>query len=339
MDKADTTTAGRDVAVRREPYTARLAEMLGRLLRTTEIAMFFAVALLVIVATIINPRFLGLDNSKTLTRDTAILAIASIGEGFAILVGHIDLAVGSLYGLGGVLVAYFIVTRGMPIALAIPLTLLIMLVIGWIHGMFVTKLKMHGFLITLVTMGVARGVCLVLTKGWPIIDLPRAYNVIGQGHVFNIPVPVLIFLFILAATVFLLRFTYIGRQIYAAGGNIEAARLSGVNVDNRIILCFVISALCGGLVGMIQAGRLTIGHPGAGAGYELSAITACIVGGLSFAGGEGSVLGVAVGAALIGVLQNAMIMLNVSPYWHQIVIGFVLCLAIVFDYVRRRRRV
>ncbi len=339
MGKADSSTVGREMAARAKEAPSGLSAVLRRLLTTTEVAMFVVVVFLVILAAIINPRFIGLDNSKTLTRDIAILGIAAIGEGFAILTGNIDLSVGSLYGLGGVLVAYCIVTRGMPIALAIPLTLLIGLVIGLIHGLFVTKLKMHGFLITLVTMGVARGVCLVLTKGWPIIDLPRAYNVIGQGHVFNIPVPFLIFAAILATTVFLLRFTYIGRQIYAAGGNIEAARLSGVNVDNRIILCFVISAVCASLTGMIQAGRLTLGHPGAGSGYELSAITACIVGGLSFAGGEGSVLGIAVGAALIGVLQNAMIMLNVSPYWHQIVIGMVLLLAIVFDYVRRRRRV
>jgi len=339
MGKAETSTVSRDIAARRRAAPTGLVGFLGRLLRTTEVVMFVVVVSFVVLSTIINPRFLGLDNAKTLTRDIAILGIAAIGEGFAILTGNIDLSVGSLYGLGGVLIAYFIVTRGMAISIAIPLTLFIGLVLGLIHGLFVTKLKMHGFLITLVTMGVARGVCLVLTKGWPIIDLPRAYTVIGQGHIFNIPVPVIIFVTIVAATFFLLRFTYIGRQIYAAGGNIEAARLSGVNVDNRIILCFVISAVCSSLVGMIQAGRLTLGHPGAGSGYELSAITACIVGGLSFAGGEGSVLGIAIGAALIGVLQNAMIMLNVSPYWHQIVIGMVLLLAIVFDYVRRRRRV
>jgi ribose transport system permease protein len=339
MSKIETSIVDREVVAKPQARPAGLTGLLGKLLRTTEVAMLLVVIFLVVISAIINPRFIGLDNSKTLTRDTAILGIAAIGEGFAILVGHIDLSVGSLYGLGGVLIAYFIVTRGIAISLAIPLTLFIGLVIGLIHGLFVTKLKMHGFLITLVSMGVARGVCLVLTKGWPIIDLPRAYNVIGQGHVFNIPVPVLIFLAILGATFFLLRFTYIGRQIYAVGGNIEAARLSGVNVDNRIILCFVISALCSTLVGMIQAGRLTLGHPGAGSGYELSAIASCIVGGLSFAGGEGSVLGIAVGAALMGVLQNAMIMLNVSPYWHQIVIGFVLLLAIIFDYMRRKRRI
>lgn len=317
---------------------ANLTTPLRGLLRTTEMIMFLAVIILVTVSTLINPRFIGVDNLHSVSRDIALLGIAGIGEGFAILVAGIDLSVGSMLGLGGVLVAYFIVTQGLPIWVGMLLTLLIGLGVGVIHGLFVTKLKMHGFLITLVTMGVARGASLVITKGWPIIDLPDSYNLIGQGYVANIPIPVIIFVVILAVTLFLLRFTYIGRQIYAAGGNMEAARLSGVNVDARIILCYVIAALCSSLVGMIMAGRLTIGHPGAGEGYELLAITACIVGGLSFFGGEGSMLGIAVGASMIGVLQNAMIMLKVSPYWHRIVIGLVLLSAIVFDYVRRRRR-
>ena len=319
-------------------FLGNLATPLRGLLKTTEMIMFLAVIILVTVSTLINPRFIGVDNLHSMGRDIALLGIAGIGEGFAILVAGIDLSVGSMIGLGGVLVAYFIVSQGLPIWVGMLLTLLIGLGVGVIHGLFVTKLKMHGFLITLVTMGVARGASLVITKGWPIIDLPRSYNVIAQGYVANIPIPVIIFVAILAVTLFLLRFTYIGRQIYAAGGNMEAARLSGVNVDARIILCYVIAALCSSLVGMIQAGRLTIGHPGAGEGYELLAITACIVGGLSFFGGEGSVLGIAVGASMIGVLQNAMIMLKVSPYWHRIVIGLVLLSAIVFDYVRRRRR-
>lgn len=322
----------------KKSFITNLTTSLGESLKTTEMIMFLVLIVLVTVAALINPRFIGVDNLHTLTRDSAILGIAGIGEGFAILVAGIDLSVGSILALGGVLVAYFIVTQGFPIWAGIVLTLLIILLVGLIHGLFVTKLKMHGFLITLVTMGVARGACLVITKGWPIIDLPRSYNVIGQGYVASIPVPVIIFAAILGGTFFLLRFTYIGRQIYASGGNIEAAHLSGVNVDARIILCYVISAACACLVGMIQAGRLTIGHPGAGEGYELDAITACIVGGLSFFGGEGTVIGIAIGASIIGVLQNAMIMLRVSPYWHRIVIGLVLLLAIVFDYVRRRRR-
>jgi ribose transport system permease protein len=206
--------------------------------------------------------------------------------------------------------------------------------------MYVTKLHMHGFLITLVTLGVARGFILVLTNAFPIPGLPSGYNYLGQGYIFNvIPVPVIICLIIAAIAFYLLRFTYIGRQIYAAGGNIEAARFSGVNVDARIILCYVISVVCASIVGIIQAARMSLGHPGSGEGYELLAITACILGGLSLMGGEGGVPGILIGALLIGVLQNEMVMLNINPYWHKIVISLVLLVAITFDYVRRRRRV
>jgi ribose/xylose/arabinose/galactoside ABC-type transport system permease subunit len=149
---------------------------------------------------------------------------------------------------------------------------------------------------------------------------------------------VIICAFVAVVAHFLLRYTFIGRQIYAAGGNKEAARFSGVNVDARIILCYIVSVVCAVTVGMIQAGRMSLGHPGTGEGYELLAIAACILGGLSLMGGEGSVLGVLVGSMLIGVLQNEMIILNINPYWHRIVIYMVLLVAITFDYVRRRRR-
>ena len=150
--------------------------------------------------------------------------------------------------------------------------------------------------------------------------------------------PVVICVIVAGLAYYLLRYTYIGRQIYAVGGNIEATRLSGVNVDARVILCYIISVVCASLVGIIQAGRLSLGHPGAGEGFELLAITACILGGLSLMGGQGSVIGILVGSLLIGVLQNEMVMLNINPFWHKIVIGLVLLVAITFDYARRRRR-
>jgi ribose transport system permease protein len=271
------------------------------------------------------------------TRDTAILGIAAIGVGFTIITAGIDLSVGSIVGLGGVLAAYFIVKWGLPIWLGIILTLLVGGAIGYIHGLFVTKLNMHGFLITLVTLGVARGSILVITNGFPITGVPDSLAFLGQGNVLGlIPVPVIIFLIVAGLAMFLLRFTYVGRQIYAVGGNIEATRLSGVNVDARIILCYVVSVVCASLVGIIQAGRLSLGHPGAGEGFELLAITACILGGLSLMGGQGNVVGILVGSALIGVLQNEMVMLNINPFWHKIVIGLVLLAAITFDYTRRR---
>ena len=319
---------------------AGVLETVKNLFKVPEFILLLAVIVLMIFGGIVNPRFLDIENLKIVTRDIAILAIAAVGVGFPILTGGIDLSIGSLVGFGGVMAAFFIMTWGMPIWLGILMTLGLGVLIGLAHGLFVTKLKMHGFLITLVTFGLARGFILVLTNAFPITGLPAAFNWLGQGYLFDlIPIPVVICILVAGSLFYLLHYSYIGRHIYAAGGNIEAARFSGVKVDARIILCYIISVVCASIVGMIQAGRLTMGHPGSGEGYELLAITACILGGVSFAGGAGGIPGMLVGASMIGLLQNEMVMLNVNPYWHKIVISLVLLAAITFDYVRRRRRV
>jgi ribose transport system permease protein len=307
--------------------------------KRTEVVLFFVILLLIVLGGIVNPRFLGIENLKIMTRDIAILAIASVGVGFVILTGGIDLSVGSIVGLGGVMSAYFMMVWHLPIWLSIVLTLGLGFLIGLYHGTFVTRLHMHGFLITLVTMGLARGAILVLTNAFPITGLPLGFNAIGQGYLFNlIPIPVLICIGVAAVSYYLLRYSYIGRQIYAAGGNAEAARFSGVNVDARVSLTYIISVMCASTVGIIQAARMSLGHPGAGEGYELLAITACILGGVSFMGGEGGVPGILIGAILIGTLQNEMVMVNINPYWHKIVISMVLLAAVSFDYLRRQRR-
>ncbi len=309
------------------------------ILASPEFLILLVVIILFVIGAVVNPRFAGIENLKILSRDAAILAIAAIGVGFTIIAAGIDLSIGSIIGLGGVLTAYLTVKAGLPLGLAVALTFTVAAAIGAFHGLYVTKLRMHGFLVTLVTLGVARGAILVLTGGFPITSIPRSFAYLGQGMLFGlIPIPVIICLIVALLAHYLLRYTYVGRQIYAAGGNIEATRLSGVNVDARIILCYVISVVCASLVGIIQAGRLSLGHPGAGEGFELLAITACILGGLSLMGGQGTVLGILVGSLLIGVLQNEMVMLNINPFWHRIVIGFVLLLAISFDYGRRRRQ-
>jgi ribose transport system permease protein len=314
-------------------------ERIKGLFRITEFVLLLIVIGLFIIGWVINPRFVNTGNLQILFRDTALLAIAAIGVGFTILTGGIDLSVGSIVGLAGVMSAYFMMTWRLPIWLSIILTLFLGLLIGLYHGLFVTKLKMHGFLITLVTMGLARGAILVLTNAFPITGLPRGFTNIGQEYILGIPIPVLIAIVIAVTAYYLLRYTYIGRQIYAVGGNVDAARFSGVSVDKRIILCYIVSVVCASVVGMIQAARLSLGHPGSGEGYELLAITACILGGISFMGGQGGVIGIVVGALLIGTLQNLLVMVNVNPYWHKIVISLVLLAAITIDYARRRRRV
>lgn len=310
-----------------------------QLLKSPEFIMFLVVIGLLVAGWFQNPNVMSEANLKIMTRDIAILGIAAIGVGFAIITGGIDLSVGSMVGFGGVMVAYFMKEYGWSIWVSIVATMALGSLVGLMHGLFVTKLKMHGFLITLVTMGLARGFILVITASFPITGLTPEFTYIGQGYVSDlIPVPVIICLVVAALAFYLLRYTYIGRQIYAAGGNAEAARYSGVNVDRRVILAYIISAVCAVMVGMIQAARMGLGHPGTGEGYELLAIAACVLGGYSLMGGEGTVPGVIVGAMLIGVLQNLMVILKIDPYYHKIIIYSVLLIAITIDYMRRRRR-
>lgn len=310
-----------------------------QLLKSPEFIMFLVVIGLLVAGWFQNPNVMSEANLKIMTRDIAILGIAAIGVGFAIITGGIDLSVGSMVGFGGVMVAYFMKEYGWSIWVSIVVTMALGSLVGLMHGLFVTKLKMHGFLITLVTMGLARGFILVITASFPITGLTPEFTYIGQGYVSDlIPVPVIICLVVAALAFYLLRYTYIGRQIYAAGGNAEAARYSGVNVDRRVILAYIISAVCAVMVGMIQAARMGLGHPGTGEGYELLAIAACVLGGYSLMGGEGTVPGVIVGAMLIGVLQNLMVILKIDPYYHKIIIYSVLLIAITIDYMRRRRR-
>jgi len=316
-------------------HSVPLAHWLSRLLHQNELMLLLILVLMIVAVTLGNPRFLSADNVQSLTRDIALIALLGVGQAFVILLGSIDLSVGSVYGLCGVIAAIFIVTWKLPILPAIVLTLAIGASIGIVHGLFVSKLKMHGFLITLVTLGLARGMAIAITTGYPVTGIPADMRPLAQATLLGLPIPFIILIVIAAAAFVLARFTFIGRQIYAVGGNAEAARLSGVPVDRRIILCFAISACCAALVGIINAARLASGHPAAGTGAELTA-AACVIGGVSLYGGQGSILGVVIGAAIMGVLQNAMIILRVSPYWHEVVIALVLLTAITLDMWRRR---
>lgn len=323
-----------------------LGAWLRGIVRTNEFALLMLLVIGVALVTSRNPRFLAPSNIGTLGRDIALIGLLGVGECFTILLGGIDLSVGSVYGLSGVLVAFFSVppspgqlisTVGLPVPIAIILTLCIGTLFGVFHGLFVSKLKMHGFLITLVTLVLARGLAIAITTGYPISGIPQELLPIAQSSWLNIPIPFIILIIVVIIAVIFTRFTYIGRQIYAVGGNTEAARLSGVPVDRRIILCYALCSFCAALVGIISAGRLTSGHPSAGEGAELIAIAACVLGGISLYGGQGTIIGVLIGAMIMGSLQNATIILEISPYFQQIVLGLVLLTAITFDFWRRRR--
>ncbi|MCS7201296.1 MAG: ABC transporter permease [Dictyoglomus sp.] len=314
------------------------SRVLRRSIYFRELNILIALIILSTVITIINPRFLSSFNLQIIARQIAIFGLLAIGETLVIIGGGIDLSVGSLVALTGVLVALFM-KNGLGVTTSILIVLILSSLIGLWHGLFVTKLKVPPFIITLGTLTAARGLASVITKGWPIIGLPEKFFFIGQGDILGIPFPLIILIFFASIAFFITKYSVLGRQLYATGGNIEAARLSGIDVDKRRIFTYVSSSFLAGITGIIIASRLSQGQAGVGGGYELSAIAAAVIGGTSLSGGEGTILGTLIGAAIMSVIYNGLILLEISSYWHDVVMGLVIVTAVTLDIWRKRRRV
>jgi len=283
-----------------------------------------------------SDRFLTADNLLNVFRQSAVNAMISLGQLAVIITGGIDLSVGSILGFCCVMVA-LLMHAGVPPAIAVAAALAIGLALGAINGILLTKLHLpHPFIPTLGMMNVARGLALVVSGGFPISELPSGFRFWGAGSIGWIPAPaILVVLCCAAFSVFLGR-TTIGRDIYAIGGNRQAARLSGVPVDGRLILVYALSGLTAAVGAIVLAGRMNSGFPLAGVGGELDSIAAVVIGGASFLGGVGTVSGTLVGALLMGVLRNGLNLLNVSAAWQTVVIGVVIVAAVWVDVVRQR---
>lgn len=311
---------------------------LRRIFKFREAGIFFALIGIWAVTAILNPRFLSPYNFQLLSRQIAVFGLIAIGETFVILTGGIDLSPGSVIALTSVLTAFFL-SHGMGIAGAIVLTILIAVMIGWWHGIFITKLKVPPFIITLGTFAIARGLATVITKGWPVINIPESFSFIWGGMFFNfIPFPVLILIVISGFSIFLLGRTVYGRHIYAVGGNIEAARLSGINVDNTRILTYVLSTVMAGFVGILLTARLRQGNPNVGLTYEMYAIAASVIGGTSLFGGIGTVVGALIGAGILTAVWNSLVLLKVSSYWHEVILGFIIVISVTIDVLREKTK-
>ena len=283
-----------------------------------------------------SDRFLTAGNLLNVCRQSAVNALISLGQLTVIITAGIDLSVGSILGLCCVLVALWIHAGVPPLVSAVG-ALAAGLLLGAINGLLLTKLHLpHPFIPTLGMMNVARGLALVVSGGFPISELPAGFRFWGSGSLGWVPAPViLVALFCGAFYVFLNRTTP-GRDIYAIGGNTQAARLSGVPVDARLVLVYALSGLTAAAGAIVLAGRMNSGFPLAGAGGELDSIAAVIIGGASFLGGVGTVSGTIVGALIMGVLRNGLNLLNVSAAWQTVVIGIVIVAAVWVDIARQR---
>lgn len=288
--------------------------------------------------------FLKPANLAVIMRFIACFGMLSIGEVLIIITGGIDLSVGSLTALTGVIVATLMLKgfAGIPPMGMVP-AIIIVLCIGTLfglwHGFFVTKLRIPPFIITLGTWLIAKGLAALITRGYPIVYPSESpFLVLGQGNLFGIPISFIILVFFASVVSIILNRMRLGYRIYAVGGNAEASRLSGVNVDRVKFFCYATSGFMAATTGILLASRLGQGTPTVGSAYELWAIAGAVIGGTSLLGGEGTILGAILGAAIVGTMQNGMVLLNVSSYLQDVVLGAVLVIAVVYDTLRRLRK-
>lgn len=275
------------------------------------------------------------DNLLNILRQTSVNAIMAVGMTLVILTAGIDLSVGSVLALCGAFAASMLDSE-LSIFITVPAVLIAGALLGGVSGVIIAKGRVQAFIATLVTMTLLRGATLVFTDGRPIStgfsDASDAFAWFGTGYLFGVPVPVWLMVVVFAAAWYLLNHTRIGRYIYALGGNEAATSLSGINVDRIKIIVYAACGFLSALAGIIVTSRLSSAQPTAGTGYELDAIAAVVLGGTSLAGGKGRISGTLIGAFIIGFLNNALNLLDVSSYYQMIVKATVILLAVLIDH-------
>ncbi len=293
--------------------------------------IFVVFIIISLILSFISPQFLTVSNWTIIITQASINALLAFGVTFVIITGGIDLSLGSMVAVTGVTAAMLAHPDTFPVVLPIFAGLLAGLLMGIFNGFIITKSKIAPFIVTLGTMTIGRGLALILSKGRPISNLSDSFNFIGGGDVFGIPFPIIVLAIIFTICSITLKKTLLGRYIYAVGGNEQAARASGINVNQVKMAVYSISGLLAGLAGVLLTSRITTGQPNAGAGFELDAIAAAVIGGTSTSGGTGTITGTLVGVLLIGVINNGLDLLNVSSYYQQVVMGAIIIGAVVLD--------
>jgi ribose transport system permease protein len=285
-----------------------------------------------------SDNFLSIRNFLNILDQITVLGIMSVGMTLVILIGGIDLAVGSVMALAMMVLGYLNVVSGVPMGIAIPLALLAASMNGLIAGLLITRFNVPAFIATLAMMSITRGIANMITDGQQIIGFPAWFNtmaIVRFGGFLTLTVAVMLAVFILG--LLYQRYRHGGRVLYAIGGNSEVARLAGINVRRATVLVYVVCSFLAGLAGMVLAARLDSVQPSSGMSYELDAIAAVVIGGTSLSGGTGGIGGTIIGVLIIGVLRNGLNLLSVSPFLQQVIIGAVIVLAVMAETYRKVR--
>lgn len=282
------------------------------------------------LAASLNETFLTSGNLTNVLRQVVVVSLLACGVTFIIILGHIDVSLGSVVALTGTLAASVMsLTGNLPLALAAGIGAGI--VTGLINGWVITTFKIPSFIMTLAMTTVARGAILLYTEGVPVSGLGDDFKLIGQGNVGPVPISVIILLAVILVAWVLLNRTKFGRHLYAVGGNAKAALASGINTDSVLRRAFIFNGILAAIAGIVLMSRVNSGQPAAGVAYEFDAITAVVVGGTSLMGGTGTITGTIIGSMIIGVINNILNLMNVSSYWQQIVKGLIIAVAVILD--------
>ena len=305
-----------------------------------ELGIFLALMLIFVISGIMNPNFFGIYNITNIIFQASFVYIVAIAMTFILILAGLDLSVGSVMALAGV-VTGFSLLAGIPVVISIIFGLLVGAAVGFFNGFMITVAKIPGFIVTLSSQYIARGLCEFLTRGNPVYPLPDNFTVLGQGKVYigsvGIQWTVIIAVILAIIAHIVLTQTTFGRSVFAIGGNAETSRHSGLNVRRTTMIVYLLSATCAALSGILTAARLGSALSNAGTNYEMTAIASGIIGGTSMFGGSGSILGTTIGALLMTTVTNAMAMLDISVYLQKVVIGGIILSAVALDQFSRKK--
>ncbi len=297
---------------------------------------FITLIILCVALSIASPHFLSETNLSSVVRQTAVINIMALGMTLIIISGGIDLSVGAILAMAGLL-GTMAMESGQPILVGVLIGILTGAACGFLNGFLITRLRVNPFIVTLGTLGIFRGVTLIISNGLPVHKIPPAFSFLGEGNLLGVPFVLWILMLCALLMHVLLDYTKLGRYAFSIGSNEQAAFYAGIPVSFHLTAVYAVAGMLTGLSGMIEASRLMTGQPTAGQGYELQAIAAVVIGGGSLRGGEGSVIGTLIGAFIMGLLSNGSDLLGISPYLQQAIIGGVIILAVTVDELRKRK--
>ncbi len=317
-------------------FLHRKQSAIGSFLKAEQLSLLLALVGLCVLLGFLTPMFFTVTNIMNLLKQASIMGIAAIGVCFQILMGEIDLSIGAMQAAAGCLMVFLLNSVVGNFFVALIITLLAGSLVGFVSSFIVTKGQISSFITTLGIMSVLRGTTFVLTQAAAVENTYPGFDYLGTGMLFGIPVSILIFIVLLLIAYYILKFTTLGRKIYAIGGNKFAARLSGLNVDKIKIIVFMIAGALVAFTAVITASRMNSGQPTTGTGFELYVISAVILGGVSMTGGRGNLFGAIIGIVLLNVLSNGLVLLNVSSFYQEITRGVVIIGAVLLDEKRKR---